>query len=872
MFDKEELNATFTQALLGVMIGWGGFSTLFPNLIEGLSGFVQLGNSKALRVFSMVFFIAPIYFFILYWWIRGRRLYIRHVTGKKVADSIKYTYWGIGFFLANCVPIVAFLVREFYVDTIVLGVDVIIVISTGLTIAQFWVITYLKPDGKISFSKTEDPRVIMANFLVFTLQFAIGVTLAFFIEPWMLYKDQIFYLILGSFAIYVLIGGWVYFATRMNKQEQINYRYLWISSFGLFFVLLNLPFVAREVLGDVKVGALPAFLLPLLLLLIPSHLTRTMLAEKKVRIRLGIMALLLATMAFGAAVYSKPLSIFDWWVVGTVSAQIADISIATLGILTFILLIIVVQQKWAKLSDPTLSSKRLITIVGTGAVAIILQLTVFDRLLYKSNLNYLQSRFESHELISSNKIMPFVFMADDEKASKVKQHLVSKSENTGNDWSLVRDSELADFIYENNHHLAAVMKNRASDTAKVLFEPRGRPQLQIDLREIVKEMPDASVRYFYFKTYIDRLEQEDTIHFRSQGSDRLDRAIESLGREKALSKHFASQKSISDFYHVHYDYIENYVIKALDNEDHEDYSLYFHPINYYTRTLNHYHDEFTQAQKMDELYNRHAIVAGMSLDTTLNIVNDLQQDIMQRLAGLVEYSDKVESIEIPDTENTIFSLKHPLNKRLWHSQEEKEDPMFEHLVELKGAQYIERYERAQTIFASFLLDIQRPGVFLFIFSLVVFGMLNWIHKDVPAPKKEEDESSEKSKKTAPDELPGGFLNIAVIVVLVLCIHIARPIQKESINPQKPYWMMDLNNWYDASGFAKMLGAEDAVMAVQNRYAGPAENAELNQVIMELRKSNKDLIQANEDIRSVLEALQVRSDSQVRRLENIMDNL
>lgn len=49
-----------------MIIGWGGFTQLFPNLLEKLGDLTKLGSYLALREFSIAFYLSIIIIVVTY--------------------------------------------------------------------------------------------------------------------------------------------------------------------------------------------------------------------------------------------------------------------------------------------------------------------------------------------------------------------------------------------------------------------------------------------------------------------------------------------------------------------------------------------------------------------------------------------------------------------------------------------------------------------------------------------------------------------------------------------------------------------------------------------------------------------------------------
>ena len=151
-----------------------------------------------------------------------------------------------------------------------------------------------------------------------------------------------------------------------------------------------------------------------------------------------------------------------------------------------------------------------------------------------------------------------------------------------------------------------------------------------------------------------------------------------------------------------------------------------------------------------------------------------------------------------------------------------------YILYLKSRQYHERFERAQLLFKSYLQDSQRIGLYILFMVLSTFALLYWV---LYRPK-----NPDAPDKKNLDELPGGYLNIAILTFIILFIHMARPIKEEYINPEQPHWMMNLDNWYKKDAIRKLFGAEDEAKKTINSYGRGLKKEDLQILEGQMDKS------------------------------------
>jgi hypothetical protein len=106
------------------------------------------------------------------------------------------------------------------------------------------------------------------------------------------------------------------------------------------------------------------------------------------------------------------------------------------------------------------------------------------------------------------------------------------------------------------------------------------------------------------------------------------------------------------------------------------------------------------------------------------------------------------------------------------------------------AQYNQCYIATQKVFRAYLVDSQRIGLYVFLMALFIFSMAAY-YNFVDNNYWNEPEADDST----PWDSPKKFFFIQVIAIALLLVPLARPIQPEDIDPEKPYWMISLSNWH-----------------------------------------------------------------------------
>lgn len=114
------------------------------------------------------------------------------------------------------------------------------------------------------------------------------------------------------------------------------------------------------------------------------------------------------------------------------------------------------------------------------------------------------------------------------------------------------------------------------------------------------------------------------------------------------------------------------------------------------------------------------------------------------------------------------------------------------ILAVQESRYEKVYQGGQKIYRSYLVDSQRVGVYIFFTTLIVLA-LSWYFYV-------RDESIDKFNESTETESlgPRQLFFIQTLSVVILLIPLIRPIKPENIDPEKPYWMMTLQNWHAPS--------------------------------------------------------------------------
>lgn len=646
-----EIKGLLFNGFIGLLLGWGGFTQLFPNLLEILGDVAELGSYSALRIFSIIFFLSIIFLITSYWWIWG----IEQYEGSRSESSYKSSAFILCLGL-KLLPILGFIADPFFVHSSYSWFNFFeftIWFYLLIAITELLLVSWL-------FYPESGAKLLKVNTVIFSLDVVLGIGVVSFIEPWANYKTDFIYEAVGVGVIYAFVSLFAFYRIREDKVEN-DYKDLAVG-------LLVIPFL---------LGGFPAVN-------------------------------------------------YNYWV------AFGGILIVLVGVLALGVRLFQVYKR---------NHPLWINLILVGTVLVIL-LAFHGALMLHSNKNYFLERKEASTMISKNKINPLV-------AYKYLRTSDRKTEAIdGTDVHNINE------LIKDNHKWAYVSKglSKGNYTDSLLSQ-----EGTIDIQSWIKLKADHNVRTFFFKNYNSNLKLED-------------------------------QKSLNKFYNANYQYIHNEIIDntlisinalkgKIPEEQFSKFENYYHPINYYTKTLNFYKQRLEKIDsvlvlsefilRMDSLYKQ-SDNSNLSTWNYKILRKEKTDKVKTQLSEIYEF----ENIDLGDEVDIGKSLK-----------------VFELFSRHKNLEYRERYEKAQIIFHVYLKDAQRVGVYILLYALIIAILFLWFwYHD----KKDTDMNSDTSF---------GFVIVWFLSVLVTLAYIARPIEAGNINPEKPHWMMNLDNWYSHTDFA-----------------------------------------------------------------------
>ena len=400
-----------------------------------------------------------------------------------------------------------------------------------------------------------------------------------------------------------------------------------------------------------------------------------------------------------------------------------------------------------------------ITTLSISSILIILFFSVF---LESININYFKNRLKASKDISSIKILPFAIMYDND---------------INNNYTCLNTDTIAiaKHIADNNYVWSYRNKTKSVNWIDTINN-KGTEVAIINWKGLSKE---KNIRKKYYAKYWNI--KENSLQYNNI---------------------IKNQDNLNSFYNMVYHYIEDSIAKKYFekfNKSNDEKLVflkdYLHPINYYSKTLETYKAQENICKKLAE-YNNNIITYTKLYNT------DTQQVYLSSIDTLIEKINK-KNTKVSELFNVIFftgkdSFKTNNRKIVFVKQKSSEyKTFFKHLILLKTKQYNKRFKKAQNIFHVYLRDAQRIGIFILLYSILIFILLIVLTKN--------DTSYIKNKST---DRMNSFINITLLILIIILMHSARTIKPENINPKEPRWMMNIKNWHQPTILDNLIDDEN----------------------------------------------------------------
>jgi hypothetical protein len=423
----------------------------------------------------------------------------------------------------------------------------------------------------------------------------------------------------------------------------------------------------------------------------------------------------------------------------------------------------------------------------------------FERL----NANYFNNRLEGVKVISTNKLSPLIVF--DERVF---------------DDTLKRDLKvfMEDIIKVNPEW---------SERTQLREHRVTNPKLKsgFDLKEFDNLVDKMSLRRSFFPGY-DKLIKMDT----SEG-------------QKKTKEAFSNQDKLNGFYGQTYRAVQDGFFKRFEpalvymneNDDHYVSKLeyYSHPINFYAYNFSYYADQRRKAARalhlvteINDLSDIGTLMEPKKPDkkgkVAAHFANaDISKRFLEKKIKLIRdslYNEYYKhNFELSSLKNWENDLRDSADFRRLYSFHKLHSNYMNEV-------YLEHFSSAQIIYRSFLGDTQRNGVFIFLAIIISAGLADYHNRKGWSRIMPADPETSSA--------PNDTLAIMGIVVFILLIPLIRPIKPANIDPEHPYWMMNLQHWYVPS-FARET-VEQGPINKPKDYSGDRNSSDIEKLRQEIR--------------------------------------
>lgn len=316
-------------------------------------------------------------------------------------------------------------------------------------------------------------------------------------------------------------------------------------------------------------------------------------------------------------------------------------------------------------------------------------------------------------------------------------------------------------------------------------DPKNERKLQFITNETASTF---NVRSVYYDTYDTLLKQNGTKKYKYFSQDEIDSIYDILVKQlhnNVFPVYFGPCKAdpLMD---------KNYELRE-----------YGHPIDFYSRFLT---DERNQRDTMRDIIllleqiKRYRHVLAQVADTIkskqlLYDYRTLISKYQKKLTTIQDIRNFTAKLE-PDTAwlTNIIDSKNSSELNLFNKLIRKDSlqtrsmlVLASEILALQEQRYERVYKGAQKVYRSYLVDSQRIGVYIFLTSLIILALAWWFNN------RDEEMDNIQEKENSFSVRQAFF--IQTLSIFILLVPLVRPIKPENINPEKPYWMMTLQNWH-----------------------------------------------------------------------------
>lgn len=298
-----------------------------------------------------------------------------------------------------------------------------------------------------------------------------------------------------------------------------------------------------------------------------------------------------------------------------------------------------------------------------------------------------------------------------------------------------------------------------------------------------------------------------------------------LHDERLLKQH-TSQNNFDTFYQSVYDHVSvarpklDSAVRGVSQQERDHLQPFLHPLDFTANRLMQLRHDLTQ---MDTVLRLCDIIAALPADTLR------EAEKWDYISNRLE-----EAFKKVDPKISLDSLN-------------KVKRRYKVAREITGLLHAEAYQDAQHIYRSYLTDTQRIGVWTFLVSVIILATAATINNQVLT--RVTPSGNGNGSATPPVDTPKNALLIQCLAILILLIPLAKHIEPENIDPEKPYWMMSLQNWYAPTFFRSLTKPQP------EKYKAPGATTVENKIdLNELKVALAEIARLREDHQRLMHRL------------------
>jgi hypothetical protein len=297
--------------------------------------------------------------------------------------------------------------------------------------------------------------------------------------------------------------------------------------------------------------------------------------------------------------------------------------------------------------------------------------------------------------------------------------------------------------------------------------------------------------------------------------------------------------------------------------EYKSFVAYLHPVDYIGSKLAR---DLRFKKGAEEMVRQsEALVRYASIEKIKPANSNVNEVIMTRRGKSIESLENLykNSIDLRDFRPALSKISSD------SSQSSKLLKFHRIYFEVAELRYNESYKSTQKVYRSYLVDSQRLGVWTFLVTVLVLALASYYNSKANKELGNSHSQREEDNKSLPIDTPKNSLFIQLFIVFFLLIPLLKHIAPENIDPEKPYWMISLQNWYTPN-FIKGLTEKDEARpnyyssgrtTIENNIDFKVVETALKELTTESQKTKEEIKNINRNINKLNEILS-KGDDQI----------